>query len=283
LLVRVFVNSTRTGMLVVSSQESVPTEQFQKLSQEQHRIQHSGDYTYPKWFIPNTLKYYVLLHDISDGDEKRADSIYEEMKQRYGSQCCYLLKINSGTGAARPDEQMPDPWSQYLQKNPIYSSEQYEEAVENNVGENNINSEVDGLDTSDAVTHTHPLKLDQTADPDYPCNSSEAVNSVDMDLSRSQKPTPSTSQAHGVCLTLNDHDRIRQFIQEFTFRGLLPHIEKNIRQLNDQVISLSLENKPELSFYMQKATMGVQKKKEKHFCKADGNERAVVLSGAEAE
>lgn len=61
------------------------------------------------------------------------------------------------------------------------------------------------------------------------------MNNVDMDLSRSQKQTPATSQAHGSCLTLNDHDRIRQFVQEFTFRGLLPHIEKNIRQLNDQV------------------------------------------------
>ncbi|KAB5539779.1 hypothetical protein PHYPO_G00093090 [Pangasianodon hypophthalmus] len=234
-----FLNHYVACMLVVSSHEAVPTEQFQKLSQEQHRIQHSGEYTYPKWFIPNTLKYYVLLHDVSDGDEKRADSIYEDMKQRYGTQCCYLLKINSGTGAARPDEQMPDPWSQYLQKNHIYSSEQYEEAMVNNVGENNIqnNSEVDGLDTSDAITNTHPLKLDQTADPGYPCNPREAMNSVDMDLSRSQKQTPTSSQAHGACLTLNDHDRIRQFIQEFTFRGLLPHIEKNIRQLNDQLVS----------------------------------------------
>ncbi|KAM9435851.1 trafficking protein particle complex subunit 8 isoform 1-T1 [Clarias gariepinus] len=232
-----FLNHYVACMLVVSSNEPTPTEQFQKLSQEQHRIQHSGEYTYPKWFIPNTLKYYVLLHDISDGDEKRADSIYEDMKQRYGTQCCYLLKINSGTGAAGPDEQMPDPWSQYLQKNHIYSSEQYEEPVVNNVGENNINSEVDGLDSTDAVTNSHPLKLDQTADPGYPCNSREAVNSVDMELSRSQKQTPTTSQAHGACLTLNDHDRIRQFIQEFTFRGLLPHIEKNIRQLNDQLVS----------------------------------------------
>lgn len=49
-----------------------------------------------------------------------------------------------------------------------------------------------------------------------------------------------SAQAHGACLTLNDHDRIRQFIQEFTFRGLLPHIEKNIRQLNDQVFNLTL-------------------------------------------
>lgn len=48
---------------------------------------------------------------------------------------------------------------------------------------------------------------------------------------------------HGACLTLTDHDRIRQFIQEFTFRGLLPHIEKTIRQLNDQV-SLLLHTLP---------------------------------------
>lgn len=48
-------------------------------------------------------------------------------------------------------------------------------------------------------------------------------------------------RSHGVCLTLNDHEHIRQFIQEFTFRGLLPHVEKNIRQLNDQVL-LTLHN-----------------------------------------
>ena len=34
-------------------------------------IQHNGEYTNPKWFIPNTLKYYVLLHDMSQGDEQR--------------------------------------------------------------------------------------------------------------------------------------------------------------------------------------------------------------------
>jgi hypothetical protein len=59
------------GLLVVSSSEAVPVEQFLKLSQEQHMIQHNGEYTNPKWFIPNTLKYYVLLHDMSQGDEQR--------------------------------------------------------------------------------------------------------------------------------------------------------------------------------------------------------------------
>lgn len=56
---------------MVSSTEAVPSEQFLKLSQEQHRIQHSGEYSSPKWFIPNTLKYYVLLHDVGEGSEDR--------------------------------------------------------------------------------------------------------------------------------------------------------------------------------------------------------------------
>ena len=56
---------------MASSGEAEPVEQFSKLSQEQHRIQHNNDYSYPKWFIPNTLKYYVLLHDVSAGDEQR--------------------------------------------------------------------------------------------------------------------------------------------------------------------------------------------------------------------
>uniref|UniRef100_A0A671LGC4 Trafficking protein particle complex 8 n=1 Tax=Sinocyclocheilus anshuiensis TaxID=1608454 RepID=A0A671LGC4_9TELE len=217
-----FLNHYLACMLVVSSCEAVPTEQFLKLSQEQHRIQHSGEYTHPKWFIPNTLKYYVLLHDISEGDEQRADSVYEDMKQRYGTQGCYLLKINSRSGRTGADEQMPDPWSQYLHKTSIHSP---------------VNVP---LVFADGVSETHPLQLDQPTDAGYPCNNAnQSVNNVDM--TRPQKQASVTSHTtptpRGTCLTLNDHDHIRQFIQEFTFRGLLPHIEKNIRQLNDQLVS----------------------------------------------
>ncbi|KAI2651856.1 Trafficking protein particle complex subunit 8 [Labeo rohita] len=218
-----FLNHYLACMLVVSSREAVPTEQFLKLSQEQHRIQHSGEYTHPKWFIPNTLKYYVLLHDISEGDEQRADSVYEDMKQRYGTQGCYLLKINSRSGSTGADEQMPDPWM-------------------TNAVENNIGAEEDGLDPSirDGVSEAHPLQLDQPTDVGYPGNNAnQSVNNVDVTKPQKQASVTShtTPTPRGTCLTLNDHDHIRQFIQEFTFRGLLPHIEKNIRQLNDQLVS----------------------------------------------
>ncbi|XP_063779722.1 trafficking protein particle complex subunit 8 isoform X3 [Pseudophryne corroboree] len=234
-----FLNHYLACMLVVSSHEPEPVEQFLKLSQEQHRIQHSNDYSYPKWFIPNTLKYYVLLHDVSVGDEKRADSIYEEMIQRYGPQGCYLLKINSRTSSKGTDEQIPDPWSQYIQKNSIY----HQDSFEDNSNTVLSNKDLDHVISLDGLEHTmkeavpnslktHPL--DQLGD---------AGSSVDgLDNGRPLCPISETKKAvtgtpHGSCLTLTDHDRIRQFIQEFTFRGLIPHTEKIIRQLNDQLIS----------------------------------------------
>uniref|UniRef100_A0A8D0GHK1 Trafficking protein particle complex subunit 8 n=1 Tax=Sphenodon punctatus TaxID=8508 RepID=A0A8D0GHK1_SPHPU len=235
-----FLNHYVACMLVVSSSEPDPVEQFLKLSQEQHRIQHSNEYSYPKWFIPNTLKYYVLLHDVSVGEEQRADSTYEEMKQRYGTQGCYLLKINSRGSNRGVDEQIPDPWSQYLQKNSIQNQESYEDVQYTVISNKDTDHLIplDGLDNvKDGLPNnfkTHPLQLDHSSDTSVGFDGTDYLKPA-ASLHESKKP--STLTPHGACLTLTDHDRIRQFIQEFTFRGLLPHIEKTIRQLNDQLIS----------------------------------------------
>ncbi|KAK9519979.1 hypothetical protein VZT92_022668 [Zoarces viviparus] len=238
-----FLNHYLACLLVVSSTETVPVEQFLKLSQEQHRIQHSGDYTNPKWFIPNTLKYYVLLHDMSEGGEQRADSVYEDMKQRYGHQGCYLLKMNSRTFSAEEDEQIPDPWSQYLHRNNLPNQEVLDDAAVNSAAvENNISAaEVDSHHTTEKVgasnsLESHPLQLD-TASSSGSLHTLSAINPEPKKGARDPESLPGGAGSHGACLTLNDHDHVRQFIQEFTFRGLLPHIEKNIRQLNDQLVS----------------------------------------------
>lgn len=77
---------------------------------------------------------------------------------------------------------------------------------------------------------THPL--DQLNDAG---GSFDGLDNEKMQSSVGETKKTVTGTPHGSCLTLTDHDRIRQFIQEFTFRGLIPHIEKTIRQLNDQV------------------------------------------------
>ncbi|KAK7889001.1 hypothetical protein WMY93_024561 [Mugilogobius chulae] len=189
----------------------------QPLSQEQHQVQHSGEYSSPKWFIPNTLKYYVLVHDVSQGDDHRAETVYEDMKQRYGTQGCYLLKINSRSEGTSEEEQIPDPWSQYLHKSYLHVPEG-DSASTSAPAESSEQGE--GGEKSDLQS--------QALDP--------ALSTCDSSR-RTSDSTCGAPGGHGACLTLNDHDRIRQFIQEFTFRGLLPHIEKNIRQLNDQLVS----------------------------------------------
>lgn len=80
----------------------------------------------------------------------------------------------------------------------------------------------------------HPLQLDSVSSSGG-LHTLSAVNSDSKKGARDPDSVTGGAGSHGACLTLNDHDHIRQFIQEFTFRGLLPHIEKNIRQLNDQV------------------------------------------------
>ncbi|XP_014330677.1 trafficking protein particle complex subunit 8 [Xiphophorus maculatus] len=237
-----FLNHYLACLLVVSSTEAIPVEQFLKLSQEQHKIQHSGEYTNPKWFIPNTLKYYVLLHDMNEGDEQRAEMVYEDMKQRYGPQGCYLLKINSRASSPEEEEQIPDPWSQYLHKQNLRNQEVLQLANVVPAQDGVVAPEADSGDSTEkgaggsSCLDTHPLQLDTDS-----CTASLlTLSPVDADGKKSTGDTDSLAAAagnHGTCLTLNDHDRIRQFIQEFTFRGLLPHIEKNIRQLNDQLVS----------------------------------------------
>ncbi|XP_040926107.1 trafficking protein particle complex subunit 8 isoform X2 [Betta splendens] len=235
-----FLNHYLACLLVVSSTEAVPVEQFLKLSQEQHRVQHSGEYTYPKWFIPNTLKYYVLLHDIEEGEEQRADTLYEDMKQRYGSQGCYLLKFNSRKFSTEDEEQIPDPWSQYLHRNSLHNQDLIGEVAPTSNEEDSM-GEVDCHHSAEkgAVTNildNHPLQLD-TPNSSGSLETPSGVSTTLKKGSRDWESVTGASGSHGTCLTLNDHDRIRQFIQEFTFRGLLPHIEKNIRQLNDQLLS----------------------------------------------
>ncbi|KAK2815971.1 hypothetical protein Q5P01_026438 [Channa striata] len=233
-----FLNHYLACLLVVSSTEAVPVEQFLKLSQEQHRIQHSGEYTNPKWFIPNTLKYYVLLHDMSEGDEQRADTVYEDMKQRYGPQGCYLLKMNSRNFSAEDNEQIPDPWSQYLHRNNLPYQETLGDVASSDSGAVTNSVSAAGEEVQQAAEEaemsnsleSHSLQLDTAS----------RLSALNTDLKKGAREAESLSGgsgSHGSCLTLNDHDHIRQFIQEFTFRGLLPHIEKNIRQLNDQLVS----------------------------------------------
>jgi len=59
------------GMFVVSSSHADPMEEFSRLTQHQHTQQHQQPHKLPKWFSPNILRYYVLVHDVTEQAEAK--------------------------------------------------------------------------------------------------------------------------------------------------------------------------------------------------------------------
>ncbi|XP_074645318.1 trafficking protein particle complex subunit 8-like [Tubulanus polymorphus] len=265
-----FVRHFLACIFVVTSSHADPMDQFQKLSQQQHQQQHGSSNKLPKWFSPNILKYYVLLHDVVDGEESKAEAVYQSMKSMYGANACHLLQINSRSLTAAENmkgelTQMPDPWCQFLpkrinssdaidhdfsysnqpldmltsmqSKQPVPSSrpdisniEPASEATEDFIGQPNSVEVID-----------HPLaRTEDDQSPVYTTFSDNLASLRDTNpLSNSMISLTDRARAlqHGMCLTISDHDRLRIFIHEFIVRGLIPWAERSIRVLNEQLIS----------------------------------------------
>lgn len=61
------------GIFVVSSGHSDPITAFSSLSSNQHQQQTQFPTKMPRWFCPGILKYYVLLHDVVEGEDAKYD------------------------------------------------------------------------------------------------------------------------------------------------------------------------------------------------------------------
>lgn len=66
-----FLLNTNLGMFVVSSGHTDPVGVFNTLSQQQSQQHNQFPNKLPKWFCPNILKYYVLLHDVVEGEQAK--------------------------------------------------------------------------------------------------------------------------------------------------------------------------------------------------------------------
>lgn len=56
-------------LIVVSSNDSNPVEAIMQLAQNLSQMQNNNTTgKLPKWFSANTLKYYVIIHDNTDGN-----------------------------------------------------------------------------------------------------------------------------------------------------------------------------------------------------------------------
>ncbi|XP_042232153.1 trafficking protein particle complex subunit 8-like isoform X3 [Homarus americanus] len=235
-------------IVAVASTSENPMDQLNRLSQYQHQQLHQTPARFPKWFSPNILKFYLLIHDITAGDLTKSEQVFEQMTSMYGSSNCHLLQINS-RHSDQTDVHLPDPWSQFLIQRascePSGGS-----SSEASSGTGTPREDVSGLpsrvtegDTADCCEPIHPLSptvlsIDEKNGNVDMMPGVEISADVPVMVNRPSLPA-GTAQHHGGCLTSSDVDRIRIFVHEFCVRSLIPHVERQIRHLNDVVTNRS--------------------------------------------
>ncbi len=215
---------------MVSTSHIDPLDQFQKLILQMQQPNTTS--RYPKWFFPhlgNIYKYFVLLHDAQDGELAKAHSIYENLKNTFGSSNCHLLQINSknvttvnsAVSSAQPTTEL-DPWLQYCKFNDLVNGINQLNLNEDHVTNNNLNEEVNLTSTNDANDLNDPLTKKLSNE-----------NLANINITNNEAGL----KKHGMCLALSDHDRIKTFIGEFLQRGLVPYAERTIKLLYEHIQS----------------------------------------------
>ncbi|KAF5273376.1 hypothetical protein FQR65_LT04668 [Abscondita terminalis] len=208
-------------ILVVSSSEANPIDAVTRLNQNLNQIQNVIPNKLPKWFNSSVFRYYVIVHDNVEGDVNKATQSLEALKVSYGISNCFLLKMNS-----RPpdqnNEQLPDPWSQYLSSN-FVGEDVSKLSADNSPDSSRIQNTTSDLEDNSSCGSNmlpyHPLSPDT--------DSQNIENSI----------TFNNNKTHGACLTIEDVEQIKIFIHEFCTRALLPYVERQINLLTENVIN----------------------------------------------
>lgn len=202
-------------LIVISSLDASPLERLEELLESLQGQINSGPNKLPKWFGTSfVLTTFLYLHDNSIS--KLDISVFEAMKVTYGINKCFLLCINSFAPEDAP--RMHDPWEKYISTCIEYKEDGKEREVMHGVETAREAGEKSSPSTPDIV---HPLS---------PLGDDENYN-ICKDILSPQVDLP----PHGKLLNAEDLERIKQFINDFCVKALIPHFEQCIHQLSDQI------------------------------------------------
>ncbi|CAF3933295.1 unnamed protein product [Adineta steineri] len=236
-----FLKNYLACIMVVSTSHLDPMDAFAKLVQQQNLQQQQSPAKLPKWFMTNIYKYFVLLHDVTEGEESKAVSVFGDLKQQYGAGNCHLLQINSKragqtSGDTDAATNMPDPWRLYV-KQSSSTTQQQQESQSISRKESSMSDSLSNLtelidqELNITTSISHPLSSFDTSSSDL-----TSIGTTDEGYDGSSITSASTI-IHGACLTLSDHDRIHVFMNEFVTKGLLLWVETNLKTFNEQITS----------------------------------------------
>ncbi|XP_031831201.1 trafficking protein particle complex subunit 8 homolog l(3)76BDm [Nomia melanderi] len=195
-------------MIVVSTAEDNPLEKIQNMGAQLHQ---SIPGKLPKWFNNNTLRYYILVHDIVQDDKNKAEVVFTEMKNVYGANNCFLLQMNSRPpGQIDDNTHLPDPWSQFLVKHSDISGGSEQSSSPRTP------ADTSGVSSMPNEVSTDTEKTSQAGTPVAPQNS--VLLSPDVNSTINFSPEISESA--------NMHLEVGQEAVSVTIHPLSPTIEK---------------------------------------------------------
>ncbi|KAE9548274.1 hypothetical protein FO519_008509, partial [Halicephalobus sp. NKZ332] len=244
-----FFKSYLCCIFVVSAEEEDLMGELARLVQKQNTQQHGGaesatvlgpaHCSSPKWFLPNILKHYVVLHDVASGNEEKAIEVFNKVSGMYGNDCCQLLKINS----SKEETNLPDPWHQILEQRyrglesglELARKRLIEKNANNGDSTTNQNSSVSSLPIAATISSSIPT-------PVFSTNSAAAVPSVSslpVQLSANNGVffensfLSNSSRPFGQYLLTSDREEVKNFVEKFVKHSLIPFVEKQIFAQND--------------------------------------------------
>ncbi|XP_046960546.1 trafficking protein particle complex subunit 8 [Vanessa cardui] len=235
-----FTNHYLGCIIVATTLDDNIIDTYNSLNQQYAQLQNVAPPKLPKWFNNSVLKSYLLLHDVSSVPKERADKAFETLKQTFGAANCFMLSINSKNSV--DSKLSSDYWSHFLKRptdvmsDSLSASGQSMTPVESQVSFQPVNVSTPGEERQSTNTEgVHPLTTDNdvydNANSLQPCSFSGSSESVNV----TGKPLESLTEIHGAALNDNDIEAIKAFLQEYSGKALIPHLEKQIAQLTEVV------------------------------------------------
>ncbi|KAE8746892.1 hypothetical protein FOCC_FOCC006312 [Frankliniella occidentalis] len=218
---------------------------------------------------------HLIIHDVNEGDAAKAEASFTALKAEYGANNCFLLNINSRPpGQHEETSHLPDPWSQFVSRHSeAPETHEYDNSPRTPAEMSGVTGMPNRVSTDDTevgqeagqeipeeqsiesgasspvAVMQHPLSPQEDgyllpgSENGAPANMyGNAPINTNVWAGISSNATPVTSPLgsnhllpHGACLTTPDLDRIRGFIHDMCSHALLPHVEKQIQQLHDQI------------------------------------------------
>ncbi|KAL0128427.1 hypothetical protein PUN28_003599 [Cardiocondyla obscurior] len=203
-------------LIVISTAEDNPLEKIQTMGAQLHQ---SIPGRLPKWFNNNALRYYILVHDAFQDDRNKAETVFTDMKNIYGTNNCFLLQMNSRPpGLSDDNTHLPDPWSQFLTK--------HSELIGNSEQNSSPRTPVDtgGVSAMPSELTTETEKTSQAGTPLIP---HDCITLPSPDLTELISGVDTISLSSEISESLNTNLEVGQEAVPVTVHPLSPDNEKS--------------------------------------------------------